>query len=120
MRTESKKLLFDIATACRAIQGFNAGGSVGDYSADEMRRAATERMFEIIGEAMMRLREKDPATCNRIGEAYAIVGFRNRLIHGYDLVDDEVVWNIIRDKVPRLLHEVDALLQEPESPHNEG
>ena len=53
MRTESKKLLFDIATACRAIQGFNAGRSLGDYSADEMRRAATERMFEIIGEAVV-------------------------------------------------------------------
>ncbi len=36
MRTESKKLLFDIARACRSIQEFNAGGSLVEYSADAM------------------------------------------------------------------------------------
>lgn len=116
MRTESKKLLFDIARACRSIQEFNAGGSLVEYSADAMRRAATERMFEIIGEAVVRLRERDPATCQRISEAHAIAAFRNRLIHGYDLVDEEVVWNIIQEKVSRLLEDVDGLLREPESP----
>lgn len=119
MRTESKKLLFDIARACRAIQEFNTGGSVVEYSADAMRRAATERMFEIIGEAIGKLRERDSATCHRISEAHAIAAFRNRVIHGYDLVDDEVVWNIIQEKVPRLLEEVDGLLREPESPPTE-
>lgn len=59
MRTESKKLLFDIARACRSIQEFNAGGSLVEYSADAMRRAATERMFEIIGEAV----EAERASC---------------------------------------------------------
>ena len=48
-------------------------------------------------------------------ESHAIIGFRNRVIHGYDLVDHEVVWSIIRDRVPPLLRTVDALLQEPES-----
>jgi uncharacterized protein with HEPN domain len=119
MRTDSKKLLFDIARACRSIQEFNAGGSLAEYSADAMRRAATERMFEIIGEAVVRLRERDPETCRRISDAHAITAFRNRLIHGYDLVDEEVVWNITQDKVSRLLGEVDALLLEPESPQTE-
>ena len=72
MRTESKKLLFDIARACRSIQQFNASGGREEYSADAMRRAATERMFEIVGEAIMRLRERDPATCHRISQAHAI------------------------------------------------
>ena len=115
MRTASKKLLFDMAEACRAIQEFNSTGGLIEYSADPMRRAATERMFEIIGEAMVRLREADPATFGQVPESHAIIGFRNRLIHGYDLVDDEVVWNIIRDRVPGLLRAADALLQEPES-----
>ena len=114
MRTESKKLLFDIAKAC-AIQEFNSIGGVTEYSADDMRRAATERKFEIIGEAMVRLREADPATFSRVPESHAIVGFRNRLVHGYDMVDDEVVWSIIRDRVWGLLRAADALLQGPES-----
>ena len=96
------------------FRGLGLGGLI-EYSADPMRRAATERMFEIIGEAMVRLREADPATFARVPESHTIIGFRNRLIHGYDLVDHEVVWSIIRDSVPQLLRAVDALLQEPES-----
>lgn len=82
MRTESKKLLFDVVDACRAIEEFNPGGTLADHSGDRMRRAATERMFEIIGEAMARLRRTDPETLDRLTEASAIIGFRNRLIHG--------------------------------------
>lgn len=119
MRTESKKLLFDIVQAGRAIQQFNPGGAVADYSANPMRRAATERMFEIVGEAMVRLRDTDAATFNRISEPNAIIGFRNRLIHGYDMVDDELVCRTIAEKLPQLLQEVDALLAEPESPQTE-
>lgn len=115
MRAESKKLLFDIAEACRAIVDFNSPGGLTEYSADAMRSAATERKFEIVGEAMVRLRERDLATFARVPESHAIIGFRNRLIHGYDLVDNELVWSIIRDKVPELLRVADELLQEPDS-----
>ena len=94
----SSQLLFDIAQACRAIQEFNAQGSLADYAADSMRRAATERMFEIIGEAMTRLRSLDNDTLEGISERAAIIGFRNRLIHGYDLVDDEIVWKIVEKR----------------------
>ncbi len=59
---------------------------------------------------MTRLRETDDETFQMISGAPAIVGFRNRLIHGYDAVDDEIVWKIIRDKVPMLLREVQTLL----------
>ena len=47
MRTGSKKLLFDIARVRRSIQEFNAGGSLVEYSAYAMRRAATERMLDL-------------------------------------------------------------------------
>ncbi len=51
MRTQSKKLLFDIRQACREVEGFNEGVTLADYATSTMRRAATERMFEIMGEA---------------------------------------------------------------------
>ena len=41
-----------------------------------------------------------------------IVGFRNRIIHGYDAVDDATVWGIVNEHLPRLLNEVQALLGE--------
>lgn len=110
MRAQSKKLLFDIRQACREVGGFNEGVTLADYSRSTMRRAATERMFEIMGEAMTRLRDTDGETFQMISGAPAIVGFRNRLIHGYDAVDDEIVWKIIHDKTPTLLREVQTLL----------
>lgn len=111
MRTQTKKLLFDILAACREIAAFNAGSTLGAYSASAMQRAATERMFEIMGEAMTRLREDDPDVLQAITDAHAIIGFRNRLIHGYDAVDDEIVWRIIQEKAPLLSQEVRALLE---------
>jgi uncharacterized protein with HEPN domain len=61
---------------------------------------------------MTRLRSVDNDTLERISERAAIIGFRNRLIHGYDLVDDEIVWKIVREKMPILSREVQALLEE--------
>jgi uncharacterized protein with HEPN domain len=50
-----------------------------------------------------------------LSEHERIVAFRHVLIHGYDLVDDELVWDTIRTKLPVLLSEVEELLK-PESP----
>ena len=47
-----------------------------------------------------------------MGEAcgHSIIGFRNRLIHGYDSVDDDIVWDVIQTKLPDLAKEVESLL----------
>ena len=91
MHTHTKKLLFDILRACLEVERFTAGITLSEYSASTMRRAATERMFEIMGEAMTRLRDTDREIFMRVPGAHGIIGFRNRLIHGYDAVDDEIV-----------------------------
>jgi uncharacterized protein with HEPN domain len=39
-----------------------------------------------------------------------VVGFRNRLIHGYDDVDDGIVWDIVQNKLPQFSAEIDRLL----------
>ena len=59
---------------------------------------------------MRRLEKESPETVRRISEHKRIISFRNVLIHGYDLVDDELVWDTIRSKVPTLLSEVQNLL----------
>ena len=53
-----------------------------------MLRAAVERQFEIIGEALARLRKLDPEVCSAVTDAGRIIAFRNILIHGYADVDD--------------------------------
>lgn len=52
MRPESRKYLFDIQQACRRLGDFTRNRSLDDYLENELLRAAVERQFEIIGEAL--------------------------------------------------------------------
>jgi len=73
-------------------------------------RRAVERNLEIIGEAMNRILGRDPAI--NLSHSRQIVDTRNRIIHGYDTVSDEVVWGIVVQYLPLLKSEVGALLEE--------
>ncbi|MCC5914987.1 MAG: DUF86 domain-containing protein [Balneolaceae bacterium] len=65
---------------------------------------AIEREFEIIGEALYRLEKVEPdKLADRIPEYRKIIDFRNILAHGYDIIDEAVVWDFVQNKVPKLL-----------------
>lgn len=100
----------DIRDALTDISTFTSGMSLLNYEKDDLRRAAVERKFEIIGEACNRLSYRAPETFDNISLAPQIVGFRNRLIHGYDAVDDAIVWDVVQSKLPLLEEEVLSLL----------
>lgn len=110
MRRESRKYLHDIAGAIGRLTEFTDGKSFDDYRRDAMRRAAVERQFEIIGEAMAQLAKADADVAERISGYQRIIAFRNLLIHGYDDVDDRLVWNIVETGLPTLVREIAALL----------
>lgn len=110
MPPETKKLLFDIQHAALGISMFVEGRTLDGYVGDLMLRSAVERQFEIIGEAMTRLRKLDPKLLEQVSESHRIIGFRNVLIHGYDAVTDETTWRIIHEKLPILQREIAALL----------
>jgi uncharacterized protein with HEPN domain len=112
MRLESKKLLEDIRQACALICRFTADRTLDGYRDEVMLKSAVERQFEIIGEALRRLGTLDKATASRIGEHRQIIAFRNILIHGYDVVDDAVVWDVIQEDLPTLKSQVESLLEE--------
>jgi len=76
-----------------------------------MLRAAVERQFEIIGEALRRLSKEDPVTIARINEHARIIAFRNILIHGYADIDDRIVWDLAHSKLPTLLLQIESLLE---------
>ena len=79
-----------------------------------MLRAAVEREFEIIGEAMTQLARVDKAVATRISEYQRIIAFRNVLIHEYADVDDRLVWGVIETNLSTLVREIDALLADGE------
>lgn len=101
MRLESAKYLHDVSVACDRLARFCAGRSFADYGKDEMLRAAVERQFTVIGEALSRLSKVDPDVAAGIPDCARIVAFRNILIHGYAFVDDRIVWGVVEsDLVP--------------------
>jgi len=107
-----RKYLFDMKAAADLIRRFTEKKTLEDYLADPMLRAAVERQFEIIGEALNQSTRVDGSLSERITDSARIVAFRNRLIHGYSAVSDQVVWGVVTSSLPRLSEEIDKLLEE--------
>ena len=109
MDNEIKKYLFDIQESIDSIQKY-----LGDrrdfkvYMADKMLRRAVEREFEIVGEAMSRIEKLDSTI--EISSKRQIISMRNRVIHGYDKIDNEIIWGTIVRHLPTLKLEIDKLL----------
>ena len=77
-----------------------------------MLRSAVERQLMIVGEALNRLRKIEPELLDSITDSRKIVAFRNILVHGYDVIRNEVVWGILDSDLSTLTVEVSALLQQ--------
>lgn len=121
MLPEARAYLDDIQRASELLERFTTGKTFAEYTRDDLLRSATERQFEIIGEAISKLAKVDAVTASRITEYQRIISFRNFLIHQYSAVEDELVWNFLKTKLPILSIEVQVLLAEgsmpPEQPY---
>jgi uncharacterized protein with HEPN domain len=110
MDRELKTYLADILASIERIDSFFTGKPMvyEDYLADWKLRLAVERSIEIIGEAVNRILRIEPDI--PISHAKAIVGTRNRIIHAYDAISDDIIWSIVVNHLPKLKEEVSALL----------
>jgi len=110
MEYEIKACLKDIELAILEIYEFlPKERSFFAFQKDLKTRKAVERNIEIIGEAMDRILKADPNI--QITDSRKIVDTRNRIIHGYDVVSDDVIWLIINKSLPILEQEVRLLLK---------
>ena len=112
MRRDLKVYLWDLQKALAEIETFIAGKTFGDYQAERMLQRAVERDFILVGEILSQIRHYFPDTNQRTDHAREITGLRNVLVHDYDRIKDDVVWQIITTSVPSLKIQVDAWLQE--------
>jgi uncharacterized protein with HEPN domain len=112
MDDKIKAWLFDILNAIMEIDSYfdNIPKEFTTYKNDLRTRRAVERNVEIIGEALNRIITKDSTVT--ISNARKIVDTRNRIIHGYDSVSDEIIWGIVINHLPVLQTEVQNLLGE--------
>jgi uncharacterized protein with HEPN domain len=107
---DARKYLWDAQQAVERIAKFTRDRRIDDYFSDDMLRAAVERQFEIIGEALVGLRRVEPAIAQQIPDLLRIIAFRNILIHGYASVDDRLVWGVVEADLPLLRDTLDRLL----------
>jgi uncharacterized protein with HEPN domain len=102
------------------VTTFVDGRTIDDYRADDMLRAAVERQFEIVGEALNQLSKLDADLAARVPDLRRIVAFRNILIHGYASVDDELVWAVATERVGPLVRVLTELLDDEGTPDGEA
>jgi uncharacterized protein with HEPN domain len=110
MDNEIKTWLYDILQSIGEIESYYKSRNkiYQEYLSDIKTKRAIERNIEIIGEAVNRILKKDPNF--KLNNARQIIGTRNRIIHGYDSVSDEMIWSIVINNLPNLQEEVKSLL----------
>lgn len=101
--------LEDIRDSCRKVLRYTREMTYKRFVADERTFDAVMRNLEITGEAVrhvpQELKDRHPDI-----EWRNIAGFRDVAIHAYPTVDEEIVWDIVRNKVPQLLEQVEQIL----------
>ena len=112
MDIEIKGWLYDILNAINEIDSFfiDTPKEFTAYQNDLRTRRAVERNIEIIGEAINRILQKNDSI--KLSNSRKIVDTRNRIIHGYDSVSDDIIWAIVISHLPILKSEVEKMLNE--------
>jgi uncharacterized protein with HEPN domain len=112
MDIEIKTWLFDILNSVNEIESYfvEKPKLFSEYQNDLKTKRAIERNIEIIGEAMNRILLKNQKI--ELTNSRKIVDTRNRIIHGYDSISDDMIWSIVINHLPILKKEVEILLNE--------
>lgn len=98
----------DLLTAIAEVDAFISGRTLDELINDRAFQLILEREFEIIGEALYRIRNMDADMFGKIPSGSQIIAMRNILAHGYDRVDYEIIWDAAT-------HELDSLKRHLES-----
>ena len=108
MQREILKYLLDIKESIDSIYDYLGDKrDFNDYKANKLLRRGVERELEIIGEATNRILRIDSNI--EISDSKRIVDLRNWVIHGYDRVDDVIIWGIVSKDIPKLKEQIEKL-----------
>lgn len=108
MTEKSKKYLSDVLMAINLIRDFTIDiADFNIYDKDRKTQSAVERQLVIIGEALNKLRQIESEIV--IVNDKQIIGFRNRLVHAYDSIDNSIVWAIINRHLENLKNEIEKI-----------
>ena len=108
-RRDTHLLLHDMLDHAREAVSFIDGKGFTDLLVDRQLSLALVRLLEIVGEAAAQIPQDDRDRCLEIPWG-PIIGARNRLIHGYAVVDLEIVWKIVDEDLRGLIPVLEDLL----------
>ncbi len=111
MEHDLRKYLEDIRGSIVEIEMYvDIAGGFEAYQKDRRSQIIAERLLIVIGEQVTRILRLDPGVV--ISETTRITGFRNRIVHDYDQIDNATVYNILVRHLPTLKKEVATLLNQ--------
>jgi uncharacterized protein with HEPN domain len=115
MNVEDKASLYDALSAARKIERFVRDVDWARFQADDEKSSAVYGQLVILGEACTRL-SSDVRAQYGVVPWRQIIGTRNRIIHGYDEINWEIVWQIASEHVPRLIGQLSDILRAVDPP----
>ncbi len=101
----------DMKESAKKILDKTQGLSLQEFRDNEFLQLAIERLFEILGEAANRIPKMQQENYPQIPWA-RIIGLRNIIIHAYDKVNTERLFEVIQENLPQLKEELDKIWQE--------
>lgn len=110
MQLDLMKNLHDIVESIDSVEEFIAGmSSYSEFRNNKLVKRAVERELGIIGEAVNRIKKDHPEVS--LKNARKIIDLRNWVVHGYDKVDDAIIWGVVKKHLPNLKEQVLELMK---------
>jgi uncharacterized protein with HEPN domain len=109
-KTDIRCALESILTAGGLLVSWTKDVNEHRFWADKLKRAAVERQFEVIAEALSRLRDLDPRIWRSIEDADTAIRLGDAIRRDYDDIEYGILWRATRNELPQMLREVDDLL----------
>jgi uncharacterized protein with HEPN domain len=107
-RRDDGVILQQMIDYARETVALSRGRTRADLDNDRLFNLAMTRLLEVIGESAVQLSESTRQKSTTIPWSQ-IIAVRNRLIHGYDQINCDILWDIIELDIPKLVIELDAV-----------
>ena len=110
MKRNYKLFLEDISDRIEKIDAYTAGMSFEEFVQDDKTISACIREIEVIGEATKQIPKEITDRFNDLPWSL-MTKMRDKLIHWYFEIDEEIVWNVAKDKLPNIKKQIDKIIE---------